>query len=41
MPVEMIGSIAPRVSSELIPAIEPSFDAEAIAETANSRARRL
>jgi alkanesulfonate monooxygenase len=34
MPVEMIGWIAPRVSSELIPASGPPFDAEVIAETA-------
>ncbi|MFZ3234891.1 MAG: LLM class flavin-dependent oxidoreductase [Stellaceae bacterium] len=34
MPVEMIGWIAPRVSSELIPAAGPPFDADVIAETA-------
>src|SRR5438477_2394851 len=34
MPVEMIGWIAPRVSSELIPPSGPPFDAEVIAETA-------
>ena len=34
MPVEMIGWIAPRVSSELIPPAGPSFDANVIAETA-------
>jgi len=34
MPVEMIGWIAPRVSSELIPPSGPSFDANVIAETA-------
>jgi alkanesulfonate monooxygenase len=34
MPVEMIGWIAPRVSSELIPPSGPSFDPGVIAETA-------
>src|SRR5215471_4489657 len=34
MPVEMIGWIAPRVSSEIIPPSGPPFDAEIIAETA-------
>jgi alkanesulfonate monooxygenase len=34
MPVEMIGWIAPRVASELIPASGPAFDAEVIAATA-------
>ena len=34
MPVEMIGWIAPRVSSELIPPSGPPFDAKVIAETA-------
>src|SRR5213595_2691194 len=34
MPVEMIGWIAPRVSSELIPPKGPPFDAATIAETA-------
>jgi alkanesulfonate monooxygenase len=34
MPVEMIGWIAPRVSSEIIPAEGPAFDAEIVAETA-------
>ena len=34
MPVEMIGWIAPRVASELIPPSGPPFDAEVIAETA-------
>ena len=34
MPVEMIGWIAPRVSSELIPPSGPPFDADVIAETA-------
>src|SRR5438094_3761811 len=33
MPVEMIGWIAPRVSSELIPSSGPPFDAAVIAET--------
>ena len=35
MPVEMIGWIAPRVSSELIPPSGPPFAAEVIAETAH------
>ena len=34
MPVEMIGWIAPRVSSEIIPVTGPAFDAEVVAETA-------
>jgi alkanesulfonate monooxygenase len=34
MPVEMIGWIAPRVSSELIPPSGPAFAAEVIGETA-------
>lgn len=34
MPVEMIGWIAPRVSSEIIPPEGPPFDADVIAETA-------
>ena len=34
MPVEMIGWIAPRVSSEIIPAHGPAFSAAVIAETA-------
>src|SRR5437764_4072201 len=34
MPVEMIGWIASRVSSEIIPPSEPPFDASVIAETA-------
>lgn len=34
MPVEMIGWIAPRVSSELIPPSGPPFNPEVIAETA-------
>ncbi len=34
MPVEMIGWIAPRVSSEIIPPKGPIFDADVIAETA-------
>jgi alkanesulfonate monooxygenase len=34
MPVEMIGWIAPRVSSELIPPSGPPFDANVIGETA-------
>jgi alkanesulfonate monooxygenase len=36
MPVEMIGWIAPRVSSELIAPSGPPFDPEVIAETARS-----
>jgi len=39
MPVEMIGWIAPRVSSELIPPSGPPFDAEVIAETARIHER--
>src|SRR5438477_2584155 len=39
MPVEMIGWIASRVSSELIPASEPPFDAAVIAETARIHQR--
>src|ERR1700739_3167534 len=39
MPVEMIGWIAPRVSSELIPSSGPSFDAGVIAETARLHER--
>src|SRR5437660_5939519 len=39
MPVEMIGWIASRVSSELIPASEPPFDATVIAETARIHER--
>ena len=35
MPVEMIGWIAPRVSSEIIPAEGPPFSAEVVAETAH------
>ncbi|MEC7303593.1 MAG: LLM class flavin-dependent oxidoreductase, partial [Pseudomonadota bacterium] len=34
MPVEMIGWIAPRVSSEIIPAEGPAFSADVVAETA-------
>jgi alkanesulfonate monooxygenase SsuD/methylene tetrahydromethanopterin reductase-like flavin-dependent oxidoreductase (luciferase family) len=34
MPVELIGWIAPRVSSEMIPPSGPPFDAAVIAETA-------
>lgn len=34
MPVEMIGWIAPRVSSEMVPAEGPAFSASVIAETA-------
>src|SRR6266542_6603012 len=39
MPVEMIGWIAPRVSSELIPPSGPPFDANVIAETARIHER--
>ena len=39
MPVEMIGWIAPRVSSELIRPSGPPFDAKVIAETARIHER--
>ena len=39
MPVELIGWIAPRVASELIPPSGPPFDAEVIAETARIHER--
>src|SRR5215468_8546315 len=39
MPVEMVGWIAPRVSSELIPPSGPSFDAGVLAETARIHER--
>src|SRR5258708_4916392 len=39
MPVEMIGWIAPRVSSEIIPASGPPFSAEVVAETARIHER--
>ena len=39
MPVEMIGWIAPRVSSELIPPSGPPFDAGIVAETARIHER--
>jgi alkanesulfonate monooxygenase len=39
MPVEMIGWIAPRVSSELIPPSGPPFDAGVIADTARIHER--
>src|SRR3954464_6257841 len=39
VPVEMIGWIAPRVSSEIIPPSGPPFDAEVIAETARIHER--
>jgi alkanesulfonate monooxygenase len=39
MPVEMIGWIAPRISSELIPPSGPPFDANVIAETAHIHER--
>src|SRR5258707_578616 len=38
MPIEMIGWIAPRVSSELIPPSGPAFEAHVIAETARKLA---
>src|ERR1044072_7484983 len=39
MPVEMIGWIAPRGSSELIPPSAPPFDADVVAETARIHER--
>jgi alkanesulfonate monooxygenase len=39
MPVEMIGWIAPRVASEVIPPSGPPFDARVIAETAHIHER--
>src|ERR1041384_280049 len=39
MPVEIIGWIAPRVSSELIPPSGPPFDAGTVAETARIHER--
>src|SRR4051794_32035991 len=39
MPVEIIGWIAPRVSSELIPASGPPFDAGVVAEAARIHGR--
>ncbi|MBV9201844.1 MAG: LLM class flavin-dependent oxidoreductase, partial [Alphaproteobacteria bacterium] len=39
MPVEMIGWIAPRVSSELIPPTGPPFDPGVVAETARIHER--
>ncbi|HXC27764.1 MAG TPA: LLM class flavin-dependent oxidoreductase [Stellaceae bacterium] len=39
MPVEMIGWIAPRVASEIIPASGPPFSAETVAETARIHER--
>src|SRR5262245_61157430 len=39
MPVEMIGWIAPRVSSEIIPPAGPAFSAEVVAETARIHER--
>ena len=39
MPVEMIGWIAPRVSSELFPPSGPPFDAKVVAETARIHER--
>ena len=34
MPVEMIGWVTPRVSSEIIPAAGPPFDAAVVTQTA-------
>jgi alkanesulfonate monooxygenase len=39
VPVELIGWIAPRVSSELIPASGPPFDPDVLAETARIHER--
>src|SRR5437588_2096394 len=39
VPVELIGWIAPRVSSELLPASGPPFHAEVVAETARIHER--
>ncbi len=39
MPVEMIGWIAPRISSEIIPPAGPPFSAEVVAETARIHER--
>src|SRR5208283_199206 len=39
MPAELIGWIAPRVSSELIPPSGPPFDAEVLAQTAGIHER--
>lgn len=39
MPVEMIGWIAPRISSEIIPPAGPPFSAEIVAETARIHER--
>jgi alkanesulfonate monooxygenase len=39
MPVEMIGWIAPQISSEMIPPQGPVFDAETVAETARIHER--
>src|SRR3954454_3685457 len=39
MPVEMIGWIAPRVSSEIIPPAGPPFNAATVAETARIHER--
>lgn len=39
MPVEMIGWIAPRVSSEIIPPVGPPFSVDVIAETARIHER--
>ena len=39
MPVEMIGWIAPRVSSEIVPPAGPPFDARVVAETARIHER--
>ncbi len=39
MPVEMIGWVTPRVSSEIIPVVGPPFDADVIASTARLHER--
>ncbi|HEX5320893.1 MAG TPA: LLM class flavin-dependent oxidoreductase [Stellaceae bacterium] len=39
MPVEMIGWVAPRVSSEIVPPAGPPFDARVVAETARIHER--
>ena len=41
MPVEMIGWIAPRVSSEIIPPSGPPFAAEVVARPDAARRRAL
>jgi hypothetical protein len=39
VPVEIVGWIAPRVSSEPIPSSGPPFDADVLAETARIHER--